>query len=245
MKSVLVTGCAGGIGKALVVAFRRDGWRVVGVDCATMPSADDGFTPIEADISALVGDTKALEEFIEQVRGATKHAPLKGIVNNAAVQRLGSLATLDAQAISESFNVNAIAPLLLVKSFLADLEEGGVVINIGSVHAQATKPGFAAYAASKAALHGVTRALAVDLGPSIRTFTIAPAAVATDMLKAGFEGNDAAFASLEDVHPLQRIASPEEIAGLVVLMTKPEPGFISGATIYAGGGVLSALHAPE
>src|SRR3546814_11631159 len=88
----------------------------------------------------------------------------------------------------------------------------GIILNIGSVHARATKKEFVSYATSKAALHGLTRALAIDLGPDIRVVCLAPAAVATPMLTAGFVGKEEAFAQLKQCHALERIATPDEIA---------------------------------
>ena len=145
----------------------------------------------------------------------------------------------------DSLTVNTAVPYALVKAFVADLEKSeGAVINIGSVHAQATKPQFLAYATSKAALHGLTRALAVDLGPKIRVNTLAPAATETPMLKAGFENDQKSYAALKDAHPLKRMASPDEIARLALFLASRDANFLTGATIYADGGVLSRLHDP-
>jgi NAD(P)-dependent dehydrogenase (short-subunit alcohol dehydrogenase family) len=141
--------------------------------------------------------------------------------------------------------VNAIVPFMLTKSFLPELKQAsGSVVNIGSVHAQATKPGFIAYTTSKAALHGLTRALAVDLGPGVRINTLAPAATATEMLKAGFEGNPVGYGALEKVHPAGRIAEPEEIARIALFLVSEDAEFITGATLFADGGILSRLHDP-
>ena len=120
----------------------------------------------------------------------------------------------------------------------------GVILNIGSVHAQATKKEFVTYATTKAALHGLTRAMAVDLGPDIRVICLAPAAIATSMLKAGFEGKPAAFAELEQCHALERIGSPEEVADAAVFLLSEKAAFFTGSTIYLDGGVLSKLHDP-
>jgi NAD(P)-dependent dehydrogenase (short-subunit alcohol dehydrogenase family) len=121
---------------------------------------------------------------------------------------------------------------------------GGVIVNVGSVHAHATKPGFAAYATSKAALHGLTRALALDLAPAIRVVTIAPAAIDTDMLRAGFESLPESFAALQGVHPLERIGSPKEIGEAIVWLASSEAAFMTGSTLWMDGGVLSRLHDP-
>lgn len=244
--SILITGCHGGIGEKLMEVFDSEGWNAIGVDCN---DAASGRTPaknfIRADIAELVKSAPALSTFGEKVRRHADGAPLRALINNAAIQHLGRLDELSPEAMISTMSVNVIAPMLLVKEFLPELEANqGSVINIGSVHAQATKPGFSAYAASKAALHGLTRALAVDLGAKVRVNTLAPAATATVMLEAGFENDKAAYAALKDAHPLERIATPEEIARLALFLTSDDAAFLTGATIFADGGVLSRLHDP-
>lgn len=243
MRAALITGAAGGIGRALTTAFAETGWRVIATDRAGEAQAAHAFLP--ADLAALALDEQALDTFARAVRAAAHGAPIAAIVNNAAVQTLAPTRALSTRAVIDSLTVNVAAPFALVRAFLDDLEAGsGAVVNIGSVHAQATKPEFAAYATSKAALHGLTRALAVDLGPKVRVNTLAPAAVGTEMLVAGFEGRPEAFAALEAVHPAQRIASPAEIARIAVFLASPEAGFLTGATLFADGGILSRLHDP-
>ena len=244
-RAVLITGCNGGIGQALVRAFDDAGWRVIGVDCQVAEGGKYEDSIIKADIVQFIGDEKKLSSFVSEVRQRLKGEPLGALINNAAVQILGGVSRLTHNDFVATMQVNAIAPFVLVQAFLADLEAAnGAVVNIGSVHAVATKPGFAAYATSKAALHGLTRALAVDIGPKVRVNTLAPAATATKMLKAGFEGNPEAFAALEGVHPLKRIAEPEEIARTALFLASKEASFLTGATLYADGGILSRLHDP-
>ena len=245
-QGVLITGCKGGIGQKLVDTFASEDWAVVGVDklgSASTENEDGSF--IKADIAEFSSNASALSKFGGAVREYLGDVRLSAVINNAAVQHLGNLEHLSSSDIVSTMNVNVIAPMLIVKEFLSDLQESqGSIINVGSVHAQATKPEFSAYATSKAALHGLTRALAVDLGPSIRVNTVAPAATETDMLKAGFEGRDAAYEALKNAHPLQRIADPEEIARIALFLASSEAAFLTGATFFADGGVLSRLHDP-
>ena len=244
-RSVLITGCLGGIGNSLVSAFHEDGWRVIGVDRAAAEKETSDCAFIRADIGAFVGSPETLHAFAADVKDACGNAPLSALVNNAAVQHVGRLDGLGTDDILESLNVNIAAPMLLAKIFLSELEQNnGSILNIGSVHAQATKPGFAAYATSKAALHGLTRALAVDLGPKVRVNTLAPAATATPMLLAGFKENAAALSALDNAHPLGRIAEPDEIAKIALFLASEDAAFLTGATLYADGGVLSRLHDP-
>lgn len=238
-KAVLITGACGGIGSAMTKAFAKAGWEVISTDEKSGPGI------IVEDIGLFASDPARINGFAEKVREALKGAKLSCLINNAAVQHLGRLDTLESDLISETFNVNVIAPMLLTKAFLPELEAtNGIVINIGSVHAQSTKPAFSAYATSKAALHGLTRALAVDLGPKVRVNTLAPAATATKMLRAGFEGREDAMKELEQAHPLRRLAVPEEIARIALFLAAEDAMFMTGSTVYADGGVLSRLHDP-
>lgn len=244
-RSVVITGANGGIGAALVAAFAGAGWRVIATSQSKPPAKSPAHKFIQADLGALARDERAMAEFASAANAAAGDRPVSVLVNNAALQILGPLAKLTAADIRQSMDVNVIAPFLLAKAFLPQLEANrGAIINIGTVHAQATKPEFAAYATSKTALHGLTRALAVDLGPKVRVNTLAPAATATPMLMAGFEGKAGKFKELEGCHPLNRIATTEEIARIALFLASDDAAFITGATLYADGGVLARLHDP-
>ena len=243
--SVLITGANGGIGAALVEAFAGAGWRVIATSQSKPPRSSKAHGFLQADLGALANDEKAMNDFAKKVLATAGDVPLSVLVNNAALQILAPLRELKSADIRKTMAVNVIAPFLLARAFLPQLEENeGSIINIGSVHAQSTKPEFAAYATSKAALHGLTRALAVDLGPKVRVNTLAPAATATPMLMAGFEGKAAKFKELEGCHPLNRIATTEEIAKIALFLASKDAAFITGATLYADGGVLARLHDP-
>ena len=100
---------------------------------------------------------------------------------------LGSFEQLSASDWHETMAVNLLAPVAISRALLPELKrQHGSIVHIGSIHSQLTKPGFTAYATSKAALAGLTRAMAVELGGSVRVNAIEPAAIATPMLAAGF-----------------------------------------------------------
>lgn len=243
--SVLITGANGGIGAALVEAFAGAGWRVIATSQSKPPLTSKAHAFLQADLGGLANDEKAMSDFAKKVLAAAGDAPLSVLVNNAALQILAPLRELKPADIRKTMAVNVLAPFLLARAFLPQLEENeGSIINIGSVHAQSTKPEFTAYATSKAALHGLTRALAVDLGPKVRVNTLAPAATATPMLMAGFEGKAEKFKELEACHPLNRIATTEEIAKIALFLASKDAAFLTGATLYADGGVLARLHDP-
>ncbi|MCQ8185147.1 SDR family NAD(P)-dependent oxidoreductase [Parvularcula maris] len=243
---VLITGCGGGLGQAFCRSFSQNGYTVIGTDRIELDESKmqpDHFMQVE--LAALVHDEAQMTAFRDSVHRLTGGTPLSVLINNAAVQKLGRTDEISISTFCETFDVNVAAPFALTRAFLSDLEETrGAVINLGSVHTRATKPRFAAYTTSKAAIEGLTRALAVDLGPRVRVVAIAPAAIDTSMLREGFVGNPEGFAALGSAHPVGRIGHPEEIADLAVFLASGQAGFLTGTTVYADGGVLSRLYDP-
>lgn len=244
-KICLITGAAGGIGKALCEAYTEAGWHVIATSRSKNPTGVKCAAYISADAAQIARDEEARHSFTSAVRKQIRGEELDSVINNAAIQILGKTEDVSLEDLRFSFDVNVAAPFAIVQAFLKELKRAkGNVVNIGTVHAQSTKAGFVAYATTKTALHGLTRALAVDLGPDVRVNTLAPAATATPMLLAGFEDNEDAFNDLSAAHPLNRIADPLEIAKAALFLSGTESSFLTGSTIFADGGVLSRLHDP-
>ncbi|WP_140217080.1 SDR family NAD(P)-dependent oxidoreductase, partial [Vibrio parahaemolyticus] len=184
--------------------------------------------------------------FYKQVQMVTGGAPISALVNNAAVQILSHSRNMSREQWQSSFNVNLTAPFFLSQLFLDDLERThGSIVNISSIHATQTKKEFVAYATTKAALSSMTRNMVLDLGNKVRINAIEPAAIATDMLKAGFEGKEDKFRQLEAFHPIGRVGTPEEVAKLAVFLSSDEAGFVQGACISASGGISGCLSDPD
>jgi NAD(P)-dependent dehydrogenase (short-subunit alcohol dehydrogenase family) len=120
----------------------------------------------------------------------------------------------------------------------------GSVVNISSIHAKLTKPEFSCYATSKAALLGLTKSMAVELGSKVRINAICPAAVSTPMLLAGFDGQSEAYEILSSMHPVGRIAEPSEVAKLALFLASKDAQFINGSSLELDGGIGSRLHDP-
>ena len=131
------------------------------------------------------------------------------------------------------------------KAFLPHLiRQRGSIIHIGSIHSKLTKPGFTAYATSKAALAGLTNSMAVEFGNSVRVNAIEPAAIATPMLEAGFEGNSGLRDQLNQCHPTGKIGLPEDIASAALFLLDPANRFANGCVLSLGGGIHGRLHDP-
>ncbi|KOR31966.1 hypothetical protein TI05_10285 [Achromatium sp. WMS3] len=243
--ATLITGANGGIGKALCLSFMEADYFVIATDIGKQKCKCDAY--LELNLADLFNCTNQQQDFYEKVTQLLNHIDLKGLINNAAIQKLGNIEQISTQEFIETLNINVTAPLILSQLFLKQLEKSkGTIINIGSIHAKLTKPRFVSYATSKAALLGLTQAMAVDLGSKkIRVNIIQPAATATEMLIAGFEGKKDSLKELEQYHPIGRIAEPKEIAELAVFLVSDKAKFISGSAIGIDGGIGGRLYDPE
>jgi len=91
----------------------------------------------------------------------------------------------------------------------------------------------------------MTRNMVLDVGNRIRLNAIEPAAIATEMLKSGFDGEEAKYKKLEDFHPIGRVGTPEEVAKLAVFLASKDAVFVQGACISASGGIQGCLSDPS
>lgn len=241
----VITGAAGGIGAALVKAFTERGDRVIALDHAPQPASLVCWRYLQTDLQRLVSDPACAAETLSAVADLAGECGVSVLVNNAAIQVLGGVASLRVADWHSTLDVNLLAPFVLTQGLLAQLEAAaGCVINVSSIHARLTKANFVAYATSKAALSGMTRAMAVDLGGRVRVNAIEPAAIATEMLKAGFAGEPERYAQLEGCHPQGRIGTPEEVAALAVSIADGALRFLHGTCIGMDGGISGRLHDP-
>lgn len=200
---------------------------------------------IHADLQTLNSDPKALQAFEAQVRTRLNGQPLHGIIHNAALQRLGSFASLSGADWQATLAVNLLAPVAISRLFLEDLiETRGSIVHISSIHSQLTKSGFTAYATSKAALSGLTRAMSVELGDRIRVNAIEPAAIRTAMLEAGFADYPEGLTALAAHHPTGAIGEPTDVARAVAFLLDPTNRFLNGCVLQLGGGIHARLHDP-
>lgn len=242
-KIVLVTGVNGGIGGATAALFRKNGWQVIGTDRQDSSAVCDRY--VKADIS----DPTQNRDIFEGIASAEKR--LDALVNNAAMQICKPIVDTSVEEWDAVMAANLRAVFLSVKhSFELLRASKGAVVNVSSVHAVATSPGIAAYAASKGGLSAFTRSIAVEWAPfGIRSNAVLPGAVDTPMLRAGFERGHLQGSSVEEQlitigkkHPIGRVAQPAEIGAAIYFLADNElSSFITGQELFADGGALAKL----
>ncbi len=244
---LLITGAAGGIGRATVDLFAQKGWKVIGVD--RKPQKDD-FPKNGIYIQADISQPGQIEEIYDQVSDFTD--TLDAVVNNAAVQICKPLIettaeewdTVMASNLRSVFLGSKLAyPLLKAKG-------GGAIVITSSVHAVATSANIAAYAASKGGLLALTRAMAIEFAPDeIRVNAILPGAVDTPMLRAGLNrghvGEGGVMDRLENLAKKTvngRVGQPEEIAhSIYFLADNTQSSFMTGQALIVDGGATCRL----
>ena len=242
----VITGCLGGIGQALVDEFTAAGYRILGTDFRKGPHRQSPRIDkyLDCDLDQFVKIAKYRSEQLRVIK-QTIGPRLYVLVNNAALQVIKRIEDLTTNDWERTQRVNVTAPFFLAQGLIQELQAAaGGIINVGSIHAKLTKPKFVAYATSKAAIVGLTQAMAVELGSRVRVNAVCPAAVATPMLLEGFSENTEKLRELAVAHPVQRIGKPEEVARAVRLLGDGTLGFVTGATLNVDGGIGARLHDP-
>lgn len=238
-KVALVTGGRSGIGKAIARRLRYEGAMVY----TAQRGPDEEFDGISADFADPTYPDRIIAEVIDRA------GKLDVLVNNAGVMQE---ATVDAMALEDwqrSLAVNLTAPFLLIRAALPHLRETrGSIVNTGSIEGLGANPGHAAYCASKAGLHGLTRAVAVDHGhEGIRCNAVAPGWIDTDLNLEFIDSMpdpDAFRRDIGRIHPVARTGMPEEVAALVAFLAADEAGFITGQVYTVDGGRMAKLSLP-
>lgn len=238
---VVVTGAAKGIGAATVRAFVREGDLVVGLDIespAESLSAELGEKAVF--LRCNTASREDVEKAFTQIAGDWGTAEC--LINNAGIQRYGTVTETEESLWDEVMNGNLKSAYLCARSALPGMEKrgGGVVINVSSVQAFLSQARVAAYTTSKTALLGLTRSIAVDYAPRIRCMAVCPGTVDTPMLRWAIEQSpdpEEVYQECVAMHPLQRIAAPEEVADLIVYLCSSKAAFMTGQAVRIDGGL--------
>lgn len=244
-RTAVVTGAAGGIGRATAEVFVAAGWQVVAIDRRPTDDLPDGIRFHQLDVSS----PQEIEGFFESLR--TEVDGLEAVVNNAAVQVSKPLLETSTEDWDEMMAANLRAAYLIVKAAYPLLRAvEGAVVNVSSVHAVATSAGLAGYAATKGGLLALTRSMALEFAEDgIRVNAVLPGAVETSMLRAGLDRGHVGGGSIEKrlaalaaKTPLGRVGQPHEIGRAILFLADNEQSsFMTGQSLIVDGGATARL----
>lgn len=235
-KTVIVTGGAGHIGKAITKAYLTAGANVI-ICGRTQPQQAVESAGLKAEFMTIdIRDHEQATRLITSV--ADKYGGLDILVNNAGGSPPIDSATASPGLTDKIIQLNLVAPLVLSQlafNVMAKKQTVGNIINIASVSGVRPSPGTSAYGAAKAGLLSATKSLAQEWGPRVRVNAVIVGLVRHD---AGVEhyGGAKGFAQVADMLPLKRMAEPEDIANACLYLSSEQAAYISGATLEVDGG---------
>jgi 3-oxoacyl-[acyl-carrier protein] reductase len=235
----LVTGASRGIGKAIAVALAAQGFKVIGTATSESGaqaigealSGHEGCRGIVLNVNDAAGVEAAVEAIVKE------HGGLQVLVNNAGITRDTLAMRMKDDDWDAVLDTNLKAVFRTSRAVMRTMmkQRYGRIVNITSVVGASGNAGQANYAAAKAGVAGLTRALARELGSrNITVNCVAPGFIATDMTEVLPEAQKAAL--LQQI-PLGRLGAPEEIAHAVAFLASPQAGYITGAELHVNGGM--------
>jgi len=234
----LITGGGSGIGRAMALAFAREGAKVVIAGRRkdrlekVVIEAGPNCLPVQA-------DTGNAQDIARLVKTATDHfGNIQVLVNNAALLLAGTAESHTEDEWNQTFNVNVRGVWLLSRAVLPHMRAagGGSIVNVASILGLVGARNRVAYSTSKGAILAMTRAMALDHAPEkIRVNCICPGIVDTEMV-AQFTPDENARRMREALHPLGRFGQPEEVAHLAVFLASEESAWVTGSAFPIDGG---------
>jgi NAD(P)-dependent dehydrogenase (short-subunit alcohol dehydrogenase family) len=240
-RTALVTGASRGIGRGIALRLAEAGADVAlnFVSDASRAAAEALRTEIEqlgrraCLVQADASSKAAIDAMFDQVEAEI--GPVQVLVNNAGIDPITPIATMDETEWDRTLAVNLKGPFLCLQRALPRMEAGASVINLSSIHGATPRIGSSHYSASKAGLEMLTKTAALELGPlGIRVNAIAPGAILTDI------NRERVIAMGEEAWrrwiPLGRVGDAAEIADLAAFLASDAASYITGAVIYADGG---------
>jgi len=239
---VVVTGGSRGIGEAIVETSLAEGARVSFLDVeaaagralvARLGAERLGFHEGDVRVSA------EIDRAVAEAR--TRFGPVTALVNNAGRNSYADPVAMTEAQWDDVFSVDLKSAWLMARATLPDMlaARAGAILNIASIHADLTYAGMFPYAAAKSGLVGLTRSLALEVGPSqIRVNALSPGYTETALVTEFFERNDPQLREqVLAAHPMRRMAKPAEIAACAVFLISDAASFVTGANWRVDGGL--------
>ena len=238
-KIAIVTGGSRGIGRAIVERLHSDGMEVLTCGRGKRPDGlPEAVAWVRADVSAPEDAARIVSE-TEQMFG-----PASVLVNNAGVQVEKTVIDSTDKDWELIVGVNCRGVFNMCRRVLPDMQQnGGTIINIGSISGVVCDPSMALYNASKAFVHGLTRSIAVDHGPQVRCNAVRPGWIMTGMAEDAFAQADDPEAAKSDAlarHAAGRFGEPSDIANAVAWLASDEAQYITGQCFTIDGGLTAA-----
>lgn len=219
MDTVLITGASRGIGKATKEIYEKNGWEVIAPTRAEMDLSDPG---------AVIG---YCDDLIQ------RDIQISAIVNNAGINEINEIDNVPYDEMRQMLQVDLESPIIILNKLVPILkgQKRGRIVNIGSIWAVVSKPGRAMYSAAKNGMHGITNALALELGPhGILVNTVCPGFTLTELTRKN--NTDEEIEAISAGIPVRRMAEPEEIGKLIYFLGSFENTYITGQKIAIDGG---------
>lgn len=240
-QSAIVTGASKGIGAAIAKRLAANGIAVVVNYARGREAAEAVVGEIQRSggkaiaVQADIADPTAIPALFDAAERAFGGVDI--LVNNAGVMKLAPLADFDDAAFDSQVAINLGGVFRGMREAAKRLRTGGRIVSFSSSVVGLYQPGYAIYAATKAAVEAMTHVLAKELGPrGITVNAVAPGPVATELFLDG--KTDTQVAAIEKMNPFGRLGQPEDIARVVAFLASPDSGWVNGQVIRANGGVI-------
>ena len=234
METVVITGAAGGMGSAVAALFRSKGYQVLGTDCQEIAGV---YFQVVGDVADEVTWGK-ISTVIEQ-----NDLEVVSLINIAGRNYFNLVDDAIKSEWLNMFEVNVVAMVIGIKHLVPYLRKAKAasIVNMSSISAQIGTSGYSAYVATKGAVDSLTKALALELAPQIRINAVAPGWIETPFTVAGLNLTPDPVAhrkKAEQMHALNRVGTPEEIAKVIYFLASSESSFLTGSIVVADGGYL-------
>lgn len=235
-KCVLITGATRGIGEAIAAKFSVLGYHCVitGTSSAQIEKLNNTNTTNKSYLAVDFNEQQSLESFLDNLNNLPR---LDACINCAGINIIKKIDEVTAEDLARILLVNYSAAYQICKVASSKMQHvgGGHILNIASIWSVISKPKRSLYSGTKAALVGLTRALAAELGEyNILVNSLSPGFVLTDLTRASLSENE--LDELAKQVPLQRFAQPEEIATLAAYLAGPDNTYLTGQNVVIDGG---------